>query len=224
MKRAYSGAARAAKKTRAEAGPARAAAAVPRPLRRPLGTFSGDRVHTFERSLMMHHNITDAPLQNNAVSFCLNALPNYTEMTNLFDVYRIRKVKVTFICDRMTALVPTAAANLQIVPNLWYHHDYDDATAIGGETEWGQIEGAQWKALDRTVYTTVYPRVAQAVYAGAFTSYGNTKCWVDCNSPAVQFYGLKWAYDAYAAAGAGATVIAHINIRFNFVVDCKGIR
>lgn len=188
------------------------------------GTFSREKIHSFQRSLMIHHQITDAPLQNNGAYFALNSLTNYTEFTSLFDVYRIRKVVVTFICDRSTALVGAAAVAGSITPNLWVCSDYDDATPFATEGDWSQVEGAKYKQLDKPVTWTVYPRVAAAVYGGAFTSYGNTNMWVDLGSPGVQWYGIKWAYDMYHAAGAGTVNLSHINIHFNLFIDCKGVR
>ena len=188
------------------------------------GSFKADKIHSFQRALMIHHNITDAPLQNNGAAFTLNSLPNYTEFTGLFDVYRIRKVVVTFICDRATASVGAAAVANTLTPNLWVCTDYDDATPLATEGDWSQVEGAKYKQLDRPVTWTVYPRVAAALYGGAFTSYGNTNMWVDLGSPGVQWYGIKWAYDMYSAAGAGATILSHINIHFNLTIECKGVR
>lgn len=217
MKRAAAAApARQPKRTRG------AVAAVPRAMKR-AGRWSDRDIHTFHRSLFLHHNITDVALQNNGTAFVLSAMPNYTEFTALFDVFRIRKVRVTFICDRNTAPVGTGAVNNTLVPNLWVTTDYDDATPYVTEADWDQVEGATWTQLSKPVYHTVwYPRVAQAVYNGAFTGYGNSLSWVDCNSPSTQFYGIKWAYDCASGVGA-ATVIAHINIRFDFTIDCKGV-
>ena len=48
--------------------------------------------------------------------------------------------------------------------------------------------------------------------------------WVALGSPGVQWYGIKGAYDMYSAAGAGATILSHINIHFNLTIECKGVR
>jgi len=56
---------------------------------------------------------------------------------------------------------------------------------------------------------TLQPRVANALYSGAFTSFGQVKNqWVDMASQTVQHYGLKYGiFAATTAATIYSTVI-----------------
>lgn len=151
-----------------------------------------------------------------AFVFKLDDLPDYTEFTSLFDQYRICAVKVTITSPYTgnTGLVPRsgAANGLGTMPaiKMYSVSDYDDAVTLT------VAQLMQYQNCRITELTTnlkggkasffIKPRLATAVYSGAFTSYGNTKMWLDAASPSVEHYGFKWAFDAiYADGGIAGT-------------------
>lgn len=121
-----------------------------------------------------------------AYSHSLSDLPNYTEFTSLFDQYKITGIKVK--CYPRTDEVVTAGSSSSF---LYYAIDYDDANAPGA-TDLQQYQNCKTVRGDRPFYFYFVPRVANAVYSGsAFTSYGNTRQWIDAASSGVPHYGWK---------------------------------
>jgi len=130
------------------------------------------------------------------LSFALNNPPGYSELTALFDRYRLTKVQLTFIYGKNSANITqttTAGANTNL-PCLYTAIDLDDDSAPANIDELLEYETCHVDRLDKIVKRTVYPRIATAAYSGAFTSYANMdpSTWIDCNSDGVRYYGLKY--------------------------------
>ena len=73
----------------------------------------------------------------------------------------------------------------------------------------------------------VYPRISTAAYSGAFTSYTNTKApWIDCNSPTVQHFGMKFGIDATMnnQAASAEVNIGKLTIIMNYNLSLADVR
>jgi hypothetical protein len=132
-----------------------------------------------------------------AIAFSLGSLPDYTEFTALFDTYRILHVKIAFypLFIDTSATVP--------YPPIITAIDYDDnntlAYSVLQEYDTALVSNSG-TYFDRVLT----PRIALAAYSGTFTSYSQPKAgtWVDCASPNVTHYGLKYALPITGAANA----------------------
>jgi hypothetical protein len=124
------------------------------------------------------------------------ALDGYAAYLALFDQYRIDEVEVW--------IEPTNVTNVPGFSRLASCVDYDDANV---PTSMGQVEDHQDSQL--TIggcghYYRFKPHIAQAAYAGAFTSFANRpSTWIDSASTGVQHYGVK------IAAANTATAVAY---------------
>jgi hypothetical protein len=140
-------------------------------------------------------------LNTGAISGILGNFPGYTELTAVFDQYRIMQMRLTFI-----PILSTSAVNSQGVL-VYTAFDYDDVTAP--DTVTGTQALMQYDTC-LIVPAGVYferifnPRIAYAAYAaGVFTSYANQKAnWLDAASSGVQHFGLKFAVTANASGSA----------------------
>jgi hypothetical protein len=163
---------------------------------RPLPTVSDpmeididqSKVHSFKRSFPLNviNFSTVAPVFATGY-LTLDAFPNYTDFTSLFDSYRILQAKVTF--------VPLAKGNAVGLP-FYTVIDYDDAATPSSTGEMFQYDTLQISSTNDLTERVFYPRVADAQYTGStFTGYGRGEVgkWIDSASPNVQHYGIKYA-------------------------------
>lgn len=148
--------------------------------------------------------------------FKLSDLPDYTEFTNLFDEYRILRIKLYFIPSIHTQ----NNNNSYLVPWFLTAVDKDDASAPASYSAMLQYPGCKISTMQRKHYVSFSPRVATAVYGGpATTSYGSKSMYLDCGSPGVPHYGLK--------IGVGNSLTAGIygyHIFAKYVVSFRGVR
>ena len=114
------------------------------------GSFKGDKIHSFQRALMIHHNITDAPLQNNGAAFTLNSLPNYTEFTGLFDVPHPQGGGHLYLRQGYS-LSRRCCSGQHFDAKPVGLHRLRRRYSLATEGDWSQIEGAKYKQLDRPV-------------------------------------------------------------------------
>jgi hypothetical protein len=153
-----------------------------------------------------------------AIYFTLNDLPQVTTFTSLFDQYRIDQVEISFIPMAEITMTPqsvfTAAGTFNQPANPATQAaglygtvvDFDDAAALANISAY--MEYSNWQpgqvASLKTHTRKFRPHVAYNVYgAGAFGAFGNqTTPWVDCSSPAVQHYGVKFYADKQFNSGA----------------------
>lgn len=124
-----------------------------------------------------------------AIDFRLNKLPNYTEFTALYDMFKINAVKV-IIRPQMSQV-----NSLGTVNNIYYNDriysciDYNDATAPTDINEVRQYQsckiGSSIKPHKRYIYK---PKILDS------SSY-SMHPWVACTAPNTSWYGLKVAID-----------------------------
>jgi len=125
--------------------------------------------------------------------FLLSDLPNYTEFTALFDRYKFRKVVVHFIPMNQEVIATAAAVTTGPV---FVVKDYDDKDTTA-YTENTLLQYANCEVHKAGTYFTwsIVPRPNTAMFvAGAATGVGvgSPNTWIDCASPGVNHYGMKW--------------------------------
>lgn len=145
--------------------------------------------------------------------FRLSQVPDYSEFTNLFDQYRILKAKVTFLPSFNAGdALGGATTTFFPIPYFTYATDSDNADAPHSQAALMEYGNARTVRLDKPVTVTITPRVAQSVYkAGATNGYAEGKAgqWIDCETPDVQHYGLKWCIPHTAGSAASPTELAY---------------
>jgi hypothetical protein len=143
-----------------------------------------------------------------ALTFILQDLPAYTELTALYDQYRIMKVKVEFIVTGATN--PLTGPPGLILTAL----DYNDATTPASVNELVQYETVQSVPVGNYFERTLQPRSAVAAYSGVFTSFANVYAqWIDTASSSVVHYGIKYYIPAIATSVYTISPIAHYHVQ-----------
>lgn len=144
--------------------------------------------------------------------FALNALANYTELTSLYDSYRIVGVRFRGV-PSVTQMTTRNDGFLVVAP------DFDDNTAPSTTDDLLQYGNCQVIPLNQGFQIDLKPRPAIAGYGGAFTSYGIAAAdqWFDLGSPGVQYYGVK------IAASTTTSVVAW-NLTADFMIEVMSTR
>lgn len=135
-----------------------------------------------------------------ALRFCLSQAANITEITNLFDNYRISRVKLQISFTANSAPGSTGPnPGITAIPTMHHCYDPDDSVVPGGRI--AVLENGYCKTvkLDRMISVVVTPRAQQNVVGGAGGAGGllPTGTWLDSASPAIYHYGLKFCLDDF---------------------------
>jgi hypothetical protein len=168
------------------------------------------KVYPFVRSVELGLITPSVTVETDgAYAFSLGSLPDYTEFTALFDTYRIISVRICFY-PLFTDTSATVA-----YPPIHTVIDYDDnnTLALNILNEYDSLQVVQ---TGQFFERTLTPRIALAAYSGVFTSFSQppAKSWIDCASPNVTHYGLKYAVAISGAANAVWQVTAHYSLEF----------
>jgi hypothetical protein len=126
------------------------------------------------------------------VSPALSGLPSYTDFTGLYDSYKIVQIDAEF--------VPTIVVNdatCKNIPTLHVVIDFDNAATPGSENTLLQYENCETVCFNKVYKRSWQPCIDLAAYNSGFTgttSIPSTKNWLDCSSPSINHYGLKYGF------------------------------
>lgn len=125
-------------------------------------------------------------------SFQLNSVIDYTDITQLFDRYKITGIalKLHYLASGGLA---TGAVSL---PTVHYAYDFDDADIPGTLQTVITKAYCKTRVLNANRPTKIYlkPRLSKEIFnSPVSTGYSSEKpCWLDCNSAGVPHYGVKF--------------------------------
>lgn len=163
-------------------------------------------------------------MANQALNIKLSNLPNYTEFTNLFDLYRICAVKINWVFSANTNDV-TATPTVGL-PTLFSVIDTNDDVNLSGLNAYLEYETCRMQRMDKPVKRYIKPKTATALYQGGFfTGYGSQvkNPWVDTTSYDTNYYGLKWGY-LPAILGDGNTIIGYLNTYVTYYIQMRNVK
>lgn len=172
-------------------------------------------VYSFKRIVnlgtMSAVNNAGAPTALNAAySFKLSDLPNNTEFTSLYDQYCIKGIKISAVCTFSEAVNAASGGNnttaVQGFQRLLSVIDYDDATALGGESVALQYQNCKITGPLKQHSRYFKPAVNQEINEGLTSAAIGVKKnqWIDCNFPNVPHFGVKFFQNAPFVSGAGS--------------------
>lgn len=161
----------------------------------------------------------------------LDALPDYTEFTALFDQYKILRMTLTLRAFQTTSL-NNSSGGQQCLSVIHYGIvDYDDAVVFTPNNPGVQLMRERSTFRERNFFSlkpykrTIRPRIAMSAYgAGAFSSYANMKSqWIDSNSPSVQMYGFKGMFEVFAPSSSASSYI-WFRPELTYHLACREVR
>lgn len=146
-------------------------------------------------------------------TFTLNQLPGFTEVTNMYDQYRL--VQVDIIYEPASRAGPTTATGTSGAPHLLVRVNFDG----GGSATYDQMRQYDntrvYSAYQRWEHRFV-PKISMMAYNGA-TSTGYSVAqgspWVNTSNPDVEYYGLQFAFPQVSAATVfGGTLLFRVHV------------
>lgn len=161
-----------------------------------------------------------------AMQFALSQVQNATEISAVFDQYRINWVKV-FITFQHNV---STASGSSTMPTLFWVPDFDDAVAVGAGAlrEHAALDLREFTADNRTHVMKIEPRFHGGIYdasAGAGTWGSIERGWVDVAAQNTAHYGIKGylANVELPATGVGPyTTSFRIDVQIN--LSFRGFR
>jgi hypothetical protein len=147
-----------------------------------------------------------------ARAFTFGDVVQQSSFATLFDQYKIAEVEVW-----ISPVISAASASVP-APVTWYSVvDYDDATSPTALSTFQQYTNVVTTPTTSGHYIRFKPHVAESLYSGAFTSFGNIKApWIDVASPSVQHYGIKVGCNVSAT-----TINFQLQMRLHF--ECRNV-
>lgn len=152
----------------------------------------GQKLYLFKRHCAPFGALTINDITNTytAYNFSLNDVPNVSEFTTLYDVYKINAVKITFR-PQMTDNVSLSSINNAAASNRFFTAiDYNDSVSPTSIDEIRQYQSCKVTGLLRTHKRYFRPRImdSSSVY-----SPGNK--WLNTATTSTNYFGLKVAVE-----------------------------
>lgn len=187
---------------------------------------------------------TNAPSQGTKVfgalvyQFSLESLPSITELTSLFDAYRINKVvvKITPSATMVSSnnVSSTSPVYSSVNPLLHWVLDHDDIALPslneGGLNILRQYPSYKWRRLiaGRPISIVVKPRTAtssnQSTGIGITLNHKKMGAWFDCANDNIKFFGLKMLLTGIQPTQEIIDFQLPFDIQTTYYLSFKGVR
>lgn len=161
--------------------------------------------------------------------FKLENVVNATEFSQLFDLFRIDKVIVTYRLvnnpDANNYLNSATTAQANWYPSVWSINDYDDANPEN-ISEMKERIGVKNRILypNKKMTFVVRPKVLVQTYRTALTTgYAPRSLFVDMAQQDIPHYGLKTTIDFSGVAPSAAQQYKIIQ-EFQYFFTCRNVR
>jgi len=177
-----------------------------------------------DHSFVRRYQISDIVLgsagspQYKNIYFSLDQLYNYTELTGLYDCYKIDAVSVRFDWTRNTSSNGTNT-NEYSVPMMYIVEDLDDSgtpSSVNQLLEYGSCKLHNFGSSP-VFEVSLVPQIAGSAYNSITTTgYWRPKgpVWVDVGSASLPHYGLKLAAIATPSNIDAGRIVQTITMRF----------
>lgn len=151
-------------------------------------------------------------------NFQLGQLPAYTDLTNAFNAYRIKKVRMHFI-PVLTGIDGEAGTTVRQVPRLYTAIDRSSNPQYNSETAIQQYDSL--RVIDRPLepFSVVInnPAVWEGVASAISVAYSEPKSnqWISCDTTNIPHYGaVIGGIVAAGTAGLSYNIVATYTVEF----------
>lgn len=163
---------------------------------------------------------------NSAVAgftFKLSDISNYTELTALFDSYKLNKIVIMFFPTFNSIVNPLTNAS-QILPTITSAIDPDDATAPSTQNELREYDTCRFTSGPRMHKRIIYPKLRGILYNGGGDGYKKERpCYIDTAQAGVEHYGLKVWMDNGGNSSTGQTPYS-CRVEAIYYLTCKNTK
>lgn len=136
-------------------------------------------------------------------AFALANVDNHTELTNLYDYFRIVKVEWLMFPHQGINVQTGATASSNTGIYFGYYVDYDDASAPT-MNDMRQRAITNWCTMGERLTITVYPRpiISTSTDAQPQNIIANRKQWLDVAAANTVHFGLKFCFGQASVVGS----------------------
>ncbi len=153
-------------------------------------------------------------------SFTLQSVVGYSDLTTLFDLYRIAYVEVDF--KPMYTMQQISNLTTQATSNLFTVLDMDDDNAPASIAELEEYGTCKVTNFNEKHVRTLRPHFALFTYPNTPTQANSpTGMWLDCASPTVKYFGVKYGIEG---AASGQTNLMSWKVNFTMYIELKHSR
>lgn len=143
-----------------------------------------------------------------ALFFALSDVPNYLEFVDLFDMYKINAVKITFTPKQNSSISIGSVNNADASSRFFSAIDYNDGTIPVSIDELREYQTAKFTSVIKTHTRYIYkPKIIDS--SGA---YNPNNPWINTASSSAIHYGLKTAIEPINSTSTTAML---------YTVECK---
>jgi len=180
------------------------------------------KVYYFKRFTTLGTIVVTSASSNvyGASVFSLDQLPGYTEYTNLFDFYKIKAIKLSFIptsnVTMQTGNSSTTVANTIYNNRIFTVIDYNDAGIPTSVNELREYSNCKWSPNNKIHKRYIVPNPLADATDDSTISLQN-KPWVPSTNYAMDYYAIKWAIEN-TSAGVGVELY---KMEAKFYIACK---
>jgi len=155
--------------------------------------------------------------------FTLSSMPDYAQISALFNRYRINKIKFVFsLIDNSSADTPNFS-NVRL-PKIYMRHCYDSNLSSGSVNtaligQMNNLASFQMTQENTRIEYTVYPRTIGPVYlSGVSNAYSlNKQLFIDSTYNTVPHYGILWYVD-YLVSGLNLLVDLEYDVTWQYAI------
>lgn len=150
--------------------------------------------------------LSNAAAVSGGISFQLDEVPNYTEFTALFDVYRIAAVKITCYVNASDIQVQSASP-FSVV--RWISViDYNSSGSFGSFNDAREFQSSKMSQYPFPYPKSRYlkPKMISSVEndATSIVAAGNKKGWLNTTVANIPHYGYRYIFEQLAAPYTGS--------------------
>jgi hypothetical protein len=129
------------------------------------------------------------------------AMPGATELTTLFDQWRIDRVDMQAIYSATNHQQTISTSSTQVMPIIRVVTDYDDADVSSAtnlleypQSRTIQLGNMQARGIKHTVFRPAITMSGESLAAPTNAAVTKRGQWIDCGQPAIVHAGIKVAY------------------------------
>lgn len=142
-----------------------------------------------------------ASFTDGLISFMISDLPDYTELTALYDQYRVDKLVVHF----MRGSTPSSLGH-QDIGTLMTAVDFDGGATGLTFNQFLSYESCEATSHDKDKFITIKPRAELAQVDSSSATVSSTlagvNAWFDCSNTSIKHYGVRWGMTPYSSGAA----------------------
>jgi len=195
---------------------------------------AAQQVHSFKRTCKLDNvsaSITAGGVASGislAYQFTLDSLPNHTEFTNLYDLYKINGIKLSFVPTASEYINSTTSS---VVAQNGFQRfnsviDYDDTSVPVNENELLQYATLKTTPGTRTHSRYFKPRILQTVEEIVGATLGSSSSapkWISTLSPSVEHMGVKiFVPPPVSGSGIGAAIT--YTVYATYYLQCRNTK